>query len=250
MKLVAGLMVGNGEALRYLPVTLPALLEFCDQVVVLDESTDGSGDLAEEAGAIVERVEPGTFFAHEGRARQLLQDVVLEAGATHVLAIDADELVTDGAAVRRALEQPGDAWCLVMEEVWEACDDRLCIREDGGWRSHPIACLWRVPPSIGAGYRIRDAALACGRVPAAVEALDRQGAAIETGASVLHFGWANRAERQARYDRYVTHDGGRFHASAHLQSIMWPDDQVTCRSRPWPAALEPARAELVARARQ
>jgi len=63
---------------------------------------------------------------------------------------------------------------------------------------------------------------------------------VSTGVSFFHFGWACVADRQARYDRYVEHDGGKFHASPHLQSIMWQDDHPKigfCRS-PWPAGLD------------
>lgn len=220
VKLVASMIVGPGEQERYLPVVLKAL-SFCDDVIL------GAG---------------ADFFEHEGRARQRLLEATLKANPTHVLAIDADEVITDGAAVRLACEGAGNAWSVEIAEVWEACDDALCVRMDGGWVPHTITPLWRVIP--GLDYRIRDRPLACGRVPEIVEQMP----GVPTHATLLHFGWANRGERQARYDRYVTHDGGRFHQSAHLQSIMFPDDQVECQARPWPELLEPHRAELVARA--
>jgi hypothetical protein len=49
----------------------------------------------------------------------------------------------------------------------------------------------------------------------------------------------------------VEHDQGRFHASAHLESIMWPDEKVTVRQRGWPTGLPPdQRAAIVARIRR
>jgi hypothetical protein len=251
VKLVAAMMVGPGELERYLPVTVPALLDFCDEVVIRCEDPAALEYLGPLSGGWplhVHRAEPGSFFAHEGRARQQLLEQTLSAGATHVLAVDADELVTDPAAVRAACDTdaPGP-WTLGMEEVWEACDDRLCVREDGGWRTHEVPCLWRVPP-VEAGLRIADRALACGRVPETVDQVARAGTAVRTGSSLLHLGWANAGGRRARYERYAMHDGGRFHASAHLQSIMWPPGLVQLRPRPWPPALESVRAELLAAA--
>lgn len=247
MKLVAAMMVGPGELDRYLPVTVPALLAFCDEVVIRCEG-EAERDYLDTLDVAFSFADP-SFFAHEGRARQELLDYTLAFDPTHVLAVDADELATDPAAVRAACETdaPGP-WTLGMEEVWEACDDRLCIREDGGWRTHEVPCLWRVPPGTD-GLRIADRALACGRVPESVDAQARAGAAVSTGSSLLHLGWANASERQARYERYATHDGGRFHASAHLQSIMWPPDLVQLRPRPWPTALASVRAELLAATR-
>ncbi len=60
--------------------------------------------------------------------------------------------------------------------------------------------------------------------------------------AVLHFGWANTAARQARYDRYQQIDGGRFHARAHLESILAPSP--TLRGVTWPEALAPHRAAI------
>jgi len=58
---------------------------------------------------------------------------------------------------------------------------------------------------------------------------------MPTATHILHLGWANQAARAARHQRYVEADGGRFHRSSHLDSILWPDNMVTLRGRPWPA---------------
>ncbi len=75
-----------------------------------------------------------------------------------------------------------------------------------------------------------DRKLACRRVPTQVLA----NRAKPTGVSLLHFGWADPSTRKQRYDRYTRVDGGRFHASSHLRSIMWPAPRIKLRSRPWP----------------
>lgn len=229
------MMIGTGERDRYLDVTVPALLEFCDAVVAVDESIDGSGDRAVELGALVERSVPDAFFTHEGRARQLLVDCVLEQQPSHVIMIDADELVTDGASLRVACESVCPVLTLALHEAWAASADGFRVRVDGQWATGS-ACVWRADYRPAGEWRILDRALACGRDPVAVRILRQQRCWEPSGAEIVHLGWANRAEREARYQRYAVNDGGRFHANSHLQSILWPDTRVGLRARPWPAA--------------
>lgn len=229
MNLVASMMVGPGEEDRYLPQALEHLGGFCDMIQM-------------------QHAEPDVFYAHEGRARQALLEATLGRDPTHILAIDCDEFVSAGAAIRRACEagRGNGVWTLPMEEVWAADERHLWTRQDGGWRAHPVPILYRVPERRDGRWRIMDRALACGREPVYVRQLAAK--ALPSGASVLHFGWANRHERRARYERYEQADGGRFHTSAHLRSILDPDRKVRLRKQPWPPALEPYREALVERA--
>jgi len=248
MKLVASLIVHN-ELGRYLKPCIMALESFCDEIRVLDDgSTDGSAEWLRTRESVQFSGTFGQeFFLDEGRARNNLLDWTLEAEPTHVLAIDADEFITDGRAMRSALEhnpaQP--VWTLKMEEVWKADTENLWIRNDGGWHAHEIPCLWRVPEQMGTEYRIQDRALACGREPVAVRNQYRR--SIKTGESILHFGWTNEAARNDRYQRYVTHDGGEFHANQHIQSIMYPDNRVRLQGRPWPPSLIELQGDLLER---
>ena len=161
---------------------------------------------------------------------------------THLLAVDADEFVSDGAAVRAACETDAGrgSWALGMQEVWKADAHALWLRIDGGWRAQEagIPILWRAPPARVAqtgAWQIPDRALACGREPLAVRRLGRP---TRVPADVLHFGWTDENDRARRYARYVEHDGGRFHRSQHLDSIMWPDRRVRLKRRHWPPGLD------------
>ena len=236
MRLVASMITRN-ELGRYLRPSIAHLREFCDEIRVLDDaSDDGTCEwLCEQRGVALAVNEGPSMFEHEGRARQKLLEWTLAAAPDYVLAIDADEFVTDGAALRRSAEAGGEALTLVMREVWKA-GESLWTREDGGWRAHPVPILWRVPPGNPKRLRILDRALACGREPEAVRAAARRGMR-PSGADVLHFGWAREEEREARYRRYAEADGGRFHASAHLNSILWPEERVKLEARPWPEGL-------------
>lgn len=245
MKLVASLIT-HDEMGRYLQPCVSSLREFCDEVRVLDDfSSDGSYEwmLSQQRVAVLSNG-GDSFFTHEGNARNTLLEWTLDGDPTHVLAIDADEFVSDGSAVRRMLEAnpKQTVWTLAMEEVWKVDSENLWIRGDGGWRAHEIPCLWRVPEQMGSNYRISDRALACGREPEAVRDQFRRSA--RTGEAIFHFGWTQESARSDRYQRYVTHDGGAFHANAHIQSIMYPDNRVRLSARPWPSSLQERKAHL------
>ena len=255
MKLVTALVVKD-EIHRYLPACIGHLLQFSDQIVVLDDgSTDRTGEWLDDNAkgwdqVVVHHVEPedGFFAGHEGRRRQHLLDLTLAQQPDWVLNIDADEFVTDGQAVRDYIEKQGQArlvGTLPMEEVWAAEKSALKIRMDGGWRPHPVPCLWSAAMSGMRGRRLQIAqrALACGREPEVVRRHFSR--ARPTGSSILHFGWANEQGRQARYDRYVEADGGKFHRNAHLDSIMFPDEKVTMEERLWPKALVPWKQDIL-----
>ena len=246
MKLVASLMVGPGERDRYLTSVIACLLGFVDEIRVVCESP---GEIDGGRSVLVKDAPAGSFFQHEGRARQNLLSWTLDGNPTHILAVDADEIVTDGDAVRRACEQDLGVgiWTLGIQEVWKADAGALWLRSDGGWDMQARApLLYRAPRKAGGLWRIQDRPLACGREPLAVRQL--AGRATRIGADVLHFGWSNKHDRQARYQRYVEHDGGRFHSRAHLDSIMFPDRRVRLGRRDWPDQLAPYKDALLERA--
>lgn len=234
----------RNEIDRYLVPCIDHLLAFCDLVAVLDDcSTDGSYEwLRSRRGVEVVRTLGPNFFKHEGQARQRLLEFTFEQRPTHVVALDADELASEGAAIRAACETTHDVFSLPMLEVWKAQPDCLCVRGDGGWRPHATGALWRVPADT-ARLRIADRALACGRVPTVVD----QARATPIDAQLWHFGWANETERVARHRRYAVADGGRYHASQHLDSILWPDDRVAMHGYDWPESLLPYRQQILER---
>jgi glycosyltransferase involved in cell wall biosynthesis len=262
VKLVGSLITRN-ESEKYLRQCIEALQGFCDEIRAVDDnSTDGTHTLMTEMGVQVLRNDRSMFYEHEGRARQTLLEWTMEAEPTHILVVDGDELVENGDQLRVALEAPQPAltlrerrqrgrggrepitvWRLQMQEVWGATDDHLLIRQDGGWKEHPVPICYAIP-GIAHGdrrsirnWRIPDRALACGRVPTEVAVASNR-SLNAAAATVLHLGWACQADRCARHQRYVVHDGGAHHASKHLDSIMWDDSRVQLSSRPWPDGVD------------
>jgi hypothetical protein len=243
----------KNEADRYLGPCLEHLLGFCDEIRVLDDgSTDDFREIdwAASDRVLVERTSTSTFFEHEGRARQRLLEWTMEGQPTHVLAIDADEFVTDGAAIRRVCETPGrtTVWLLDMVEVWNANEDELEVRIDGGWAPRPVPILYAVPRGRNPRtWAILDRPGGCGREPVAVAQLRSR--ARPSGSQILHFGWTCEADRPARHARYA--DAKSFgHNPRHIASIMWPDEQVAFRHQEWPPSLAEFRDQILARANQ
>ena len=245
MKIVAGLILRN-ERHRYLEYALANLLEFVDEVAVMDDgSTDGWEDLIPRGAPVeIHRIDQSgrdsqpAFFRHAVARNHLLR-FTLEREPDWVVASDADELFDNGPALRAACEAAAaPALSVEIAEVWEASDDLLCVRQDGGWRSHQIAAVWRPAALRAQRLALADKQTATGRVPDAVHRLR----AAPSGVSLLHFGWSNERERAERFKRYPPGSG---HAGAHVASIMWPCDRVQLQGRDWPAGLP--KAELLAR---
>jgi hypothetical protein len=240
LRLIASLIVRN-EFGRYLGPCIDHLLEFCDEILVLDEgSTDGWSD--PRVTCLREPPRYGDAFFDHAAARQRLLDFTIALDPTHILAIDADEFITDGAAVRKACEEtPAGALHVCLQEVWRVRRDGLDIRQDGGWVERDCALLWR--PDRVKNLTITDRGHATGRTPDAVGGLPSS----HSCSALLHLGWSNVNERAERFERYAVGDAGKYHAKAHIDSIMWPDERIKLQSTAWPEALEPWRGELVKR---
>jgi len=249
MKLAAMMIVRN-EADRYLNFTIPSLMEFVDEIRVVDDaSDDGTYEILRDLGCVVRRNETSQFFVHEGRARNALFDWALEGEPTHIIAIDADEVVEDGKAARAAVENNTSAsgiWTLGMTEIWRADEQSLYERVDGQWGQRRVPVLFTAPRVRTQRWNIADRALACGREPMAVAKAGIRGR-VPMVSALYHLGWSCQSDREARFQRYMVHDKGQFHRDSHLQSIMFGDDRVQTIPRPWPESLSSVKAGLLDR---
>lgn len=246
MKLVGSMMVAEGELGRYIEPCVESMLSYCDEIrAVVDTDCDSKVRQWMSKHATVLCSPTISFYGHEGKARQRLLDWTLEADPTHVITLDCDEFVTDGQALRDALSQNGNVWRMSLEEVWQARPDGIRVRVDGGW-GVGSSTVWKVPEaSQRRQLQILDRALACGRDPVSIRALGSRFPTLPVDATILHFGWAKESERASRYQRYIDHDSGQFHARAHLESIMWPDNRVSLIEHSWPEGLKDQKDRIL-----
>jgi len=263
VKLVASAIVHN-EADRYLVPWLEHLLSFCDDVILFDDhSTDDTRKIAfgYDGVTVIENTGP-RFFANEAEARNRLLEHTYRVNADYVLSIDADEFIGNTDYLRSAIEGDKPVYAVTMREAWMVAtttaktfgrwpndltitDRKIGLRVDGLWGDRRTHMLWKHPgPNVrGSVWKIPNRKLACGREPLQV----RRTKPVEAGLAVYHFGWTRVAERQARADRYYEHDGGRFHADKHLQSLLDEDDVVGIDWQPWPVSIPPAVLDLASR---
>ncbi len=243
MRLVASMIVKN-EIGRYLELALNHLRSYCDEIRVLDDgSTDGSYELCKALPQVEVLRNPGpAFFEHEGLARQNLFDWTRQGLPDYVLAIDADEFVTDPDYLRHAIANAGDVYTLSLVEAWNVSERGIDIRVDGQWGPRRIPILYSTPRQAR-NWKMSNKQLACGREP--VQVIQRARRAAATGSTVMHFGWANEHERVVRAQRYYDHDNGKFHQDRHLQSILWNDRRVRLKRLPWPPSFKALESKLL-----
>lgn len=250
-RIVASMIVKN-EINRYLPLAVSHLLTYVTEVRVLDDgSDDGTYEWLAERESIgikVKRNEGPEFFEHEGRARQNLFEWTLQGRPEYILSIDADEFVGDPSVILDGIQSQQDVYTLDLVEGWKVNQGGISIRVDGLWGPRKVPSLFKAPRLRRAdrNWRILDKALACGREPIAVIRGSRGAPHLKT--ELFHFGWLQESERQRRAERYFEHDGGKFHQNRHLQSILFPDDKVGLRGRPWPQGLRPFADALISHA--
>lgn len=205
MKLVTAMIMRN-EADRYLETVLSKAQEYSDKIVILDDnSTDNSADIAESHGATVytHREEP-LFWEAEHSLREYLWKQILPQEAEPgdwILALDCDEIVTDQFLECKdlMLRQRGvGTYTFQLFEAWGSPDK---IRIDRYWNpsGKHTPMLTRFEPSVN--YQFPSSGLHCGRIP-----LNHLRPVVPSGCSMLHLGWANKDEHKAKYERYMSHD--------------------------------------------
>jgi glycosyltransferase involved in cell wall biosynthesis len=219
MRLVASMVVRN-EMDRYLPRCIDELREFCDEIRVLDDgSTDGTSDYLRGTTGVYVLDNGGPPYAEDKlAASRALHEWTLVAEPTFILAVDADEFVTDGIRLREvcaaALAERA-VLGLRMVEVWDRSGAMYpgswAARVDDRWRPHHVPIIYHVPED-SAPMAWDD--VYTGRVPRWV----REAPFVTTDIDILHLGWSNPAERR---QRQFWHAGDE-HDPEHVESIARP----------------------------
>lgn len=220
--IVAHMIVGPGEAERYLEPVLKRTHTWADQVhVAIDPAASVKERAIVDMWADCYSVLPEPWEAHESRFRtkawMRMEEALHLSPEDFILCIDADEVIHDGAMVREAAKQfPGQKIAFTFHEMWSPTQ----YRADGNWKPYQAHIMF--PYRTHAHFR--DRALACGREPTYVGTLTP---AKNPVSDILHYGYANEQDRQAKYERYMRLDGGKFHNVNHLKSILHPPDLRT-----------------------
>ncbi|HEY8391953.1 MAG TPA: glycosyltransferase family 2 protein [Capillibacterium sp.] len=219
---VLAMMVVRNEAGRYLQPVLNRLSSCVDGIVVLDDaSTDRTPELCLAHVKVIrfERLTTPLFAQDEARLRQRLWEMTVELDPAWILALDADELLE--IEITRVLPAlcVQNRYELVTFPVYHFWGDLRHYRVDAWW--HPerarTACLYRYQKNRT--YRWAPRLLHCGRFPQEAYRSPR----LDSTVRLLHLGYANPGEHQAKYRRYLDLDPqGRFCPLSHYRSILDP----------------------------
>lgn len=212
------MMLVRNEAGRYLRQVLDAADRYVDEMVIVDDaSTDETPVICESyrKARVIRNSTPG--FHNEVTLRKLCWAETVKTNPDWILALDADEVFEDRTEreIDRLLDTPGvDAWAFRLYDFWGS---KEYYRDDACWQAHhqyqiyllrnlPVVSEWRETP------------LHCGRIPTNVLCTHR---VADSSIRLKHFGWANKAEHRAKFERYMQADPeGKYGVMAQYLSIL------------------------------
>lgn len=211
------MMCMRNEEDRYLMRSLVWNMRFLDSMFVYDDqSTDDSRKIAWRLGAHVE-YRPNdvpSFMEDESKFRQAALEsfeATFEPNSEDVVvALDADEFLVH--SVDQNLMRPClfdmDGEDMKVVEVFEVRNGTPLQRVDGYWGDIMARRVYRHQP----GGVIMKGLKGCGSIPTYVPRRPLMHEAV-----LLHYGYAKRADQQAKFDRY---NGLSGHGSNHVMSIL------------------------------
>lgn len=218
-KLVTAILARN-EADRYLQRVIQDCQRFSDEILVLDDnSTDDTAEVARQAGATVRSRSPGLpMWGNESGARRELWEWGAEVCGDGWLYIsDADHLMV-GDLRPLCSSWNVNTWCFKLYDLW---DDETTHRADGFWTGFHQPRPWLFRPSFQPdglvaewGTRgIHVGHAPCNFVPLAAVAPESY--------FISHLGWLRESDRREKHQRYVGQwDQMTEYERAHVSSIL------------------------------
>jgi glycosyltransferase involved in cell wall biosynthesis len=217
-------MVGRNEASKYLPEVLERLKSQVDEIVFTDDcSDDDTAEIASKYANVYKTPKP-MFTTHEGRLRRYAW-LNLENHAAEgdwIIAIDCDEMLYDSSDItktdiRQILNSSEkDVVNVRFYHMWNNTQYRV----DKLWAPNNSSRIFR----FMSGAMFRDRALACGSEPTYVtDLINQRNYFVNSNLIMQHLGYIKDEDKQSKYERYSTLDGGEFHALNHINSIVDPN---------------------------
>lgn len=215
-------MVVRNESGRHLDRVLRHAASYVDAAVILDDaSTDDTVEVCRAALAGIPHeviTLEQSLFGQEHRLRRLQWEHTLAAGPDWILNLDADEQFEDSIRplIRSLVDQTEvDAVLFRLYDMWNATQ----YRSDGNWRGHTVHRPFLVRPTPEMDGTWPERSQHAGRLPPSVGELDFWTCSVR----LKHLGWADPADRRAKYERYRQLDpDGDWSPSGHYASILDP----------------------------
>lgn len=218
-RLISAILARNEAAEdRYLRRVIARCMEFSDDVLVLDDnSTDATRDIAAEMGCVVHVRADVVAWGAEAPARAQLWDAAAELAGPEgwVLVCDADMLL-EGDPRPLCASWGVTGWAFPLVDLW---DSEETFRVDGPWGHGPRTPRpWLFKPGALREPPVwPDRGVHVGHCPS--NWLGPTGVAPDL--FWRHLGWMKREHRQSKYTQYmsVRHQLTPFEL-AHAESIL------------------------------
>lgn len=195
--MIAGMLRVKNEA-RWITEVIAALHPVCERIFVMDDhSTDGTVDLAEQAGAVVWPTPFDGMDEARDKSAFVRQIARFEPGATWCLCVDGDEILDRKGPeeIRNSIASGQmDAYTLRIVYLWDRRDQ---IRVDGVYGRFARPSLFRLAGDLSFLRTGAHKNLHCSSVPARY--IGHCGACPAT---LLHLGYMEKEDRIRKFAFY------------------------------------------------
>lgn len=225
-KLIVACMAQN-ESRKFWRSALDVWGRFADTVLVLDDnSTDNTAELALAAGAKVFSRSGRAAWGSEAPARQQLFDLAMQEAEPKdwVLFLDAD-MVPARDPRELALLGTSNAWAFAIYDLWSL--EPLRYRWDEYWVGHEHPRIWMIErPTVLDDWAWSPRGIHCGHLPTNFR-VDRQIGVAPKEYALLHFAYCSHELRQAKFKQYESVlDKLSNHEWRHAVSITDPNPKT------------------------
>jgi len=214
-------MVGRNESSKFLEPVLERLSTQVDKIIFTDDcSTDNTAEIAARHAEVFTTPEP-MFIKHEGQLRSYAWNSLKNFAkpGDWVLAIDCDEKLyhVNDLEIKAVLAKSEfDVVNIRFYHMWSESHYRV----DKLWAPNNSIRMFRFQENAS----FKNKALACGSEPTYVSKwVQQRNYWRDSGLIMQHLGYTYDKDKQSKYERYSTIDGGQFHNLNHINSIIDPN---------------------------